>query len=94
MRKEAVNYQRHILQWKDSGKSKARYCAENTISYHAFNYHLKRMPVESKAKAFVQLQVANPVVSGGVEFHFGNGNRFVFGQGCSAKYIHEVLFGC
>ena len=93
MRKEAVNYQRHILQWKDSGKSKAKYCAENAISYHAFNYHLKRQPEEAKRKGFVQVNVASPV-QGNVEFHFGNGNRFVFTQGCTAKYIHEVLFGC
>ena len=94
MKKGTIDYQKHLLQWKGSGKSGLKYCKENKISYDAFNYHRKRMPVESKAKAFVQLQVANPVVSGGVEFHFGNGNRFVFGQGCSAKYIHEILFGC
>ena len=95
MEKEKVNYKAHVLQWKESGKSKASYCKENRISYHGLNYHVKKDKVKPnpKSKGFVQVQVEE-IVLGGVEFYFGEGNRFVFKQGCSAKFIHEVLFGC
>jgi len=36
-------WENHLIAWEQSGLSKAEYCRQKNISYHAFNYWKKRL---------------------------------------------------
>ncbi|MFV8328468.1 IS66 family insertion sequence element accessory protein TnpA [Flavobacterium sp. ZS1P14] len=36
-----------VEQWRESGSSKSKFCREQHISFHQFNYWLKKMELRS-----------------------------------------------
>ncbi len=92
MNTEKIDYAWHYAQWSISGLTKAGYCKSNEISYQTFMYHAGRIQKSSSKKDFVQIDVPEQIhVSAGIEYHFANGNYFVFPGGSSVQLIKTLI---
>ena len=58
-------WEHHLRSWKKSGLSKAAYCRQKEISYHAFNYWKKRIekPKPPSPITLVKLEGTEKVTS-------------------------------
>ena len=93
MRTETKKYHQHIPLCAQSGMNKAEYCRRNNLSYKSFLYQQSRI-IKSKVKGeFVELNLEQSKALDTLEFHYSDGNHFIFPKGSSAKFIREVLFG-
>lgn len=84
----------HVTQWKESGLSMAAYCKEHGLNYQTFMYHASRMKKKEAglpdSNTFIRIDVPEKT-SSGIEYHFANGNYFVFPAGCSAQLIKSLI---
>ncbi len=90
MIKDKIDYPNHVNQWKEIGGSMAAYCKEKGISYQTFMYHASRMKKKESPDAFIRIDVPEKNTSG-IEYHFANGNYFIFPSGCSAQMIKALI---
>jgi hypothetical protein len=94
MIKDKVDYPMHVNAWKEIGGSMAGFCKEKEVSYQTFMYHASRMKKKEIAlkepSSFIRIDVPEKL-SGSVEFHFRNGNYFVFPVSCSAQLIKSLI---
>ena len=83
-----------VSQWKETGLSMAAYCKEKGFNYQTFMYHASRMKKKEAEsddpKTFIRIDVPEKI-SSGIEYHFSNGNYFVFPAGCSAQLIKSLI---
>lgn len=94
MNKDSTNYQEHLEQWAASGLSKAGYCKAENISYQTFMYHSGRMhKKQQKGNGFVQINTPDQITSG-IEYHYKNGNYFIFPVHCSVQMIKSLISEC
>ena len=94
MLKDKVDYPDHVNQWKEVGGTMAGYCKEKEISYQTFMYHASRMKkkesLSQNKNAFTRIEVPEKI-TGGIEYHFRNGNYFIFPAGCSVQMIKSLI---
>lgn len=93
-----------IAEFNVSGRtSKLAYCKELGISYHTFNYHLKRSltkPVSSSAKGFTRLKISKantgytPSKSVTTARLFSDGQLLLEVQGEFSAHFLRELAGC
>ncbi|USF88401.1 IS66 family insertion sequence element accessory protein TnpA [Candidatus Endoriftia persephone] len=66
----SLYWQQHVAAWQDSGLTQRAYCAQRWLSYPSFGYWARKLRrtdkpmVQPRAKGFVPVTLAAPVVSG------------------------------
>jgi len=83
----------HIEQWSSSGLSKAAYCKNTGISYHTFNYHVKRKQKGNPDSGFSLLETKSSV-PGRIELHLPNGCYFSLPADCSLMVLEKLVRIC
>ena len=94
MIKDKINFPLHVSQWKETGQTMSAYCKEQGLNYQTFMYHASRIKKKEagsdEPKTFIRIDVPEKT-SSGIEYHFSNGNYFVFPAGCSAQLIKSLI---
>ena len=83
-----------VEQWKQSGKNKTEFCAEQKINYQTFiGWTTPKKSHHKKSSSFIPLSVAMGEEKQNIfaEFYFKNGNRICFHQSVSAEYFQSLL---
>ena len=84
----------HVNAWKETSGTMADYCRANEISYQTFMYHASRMKKKKELSqnnaAFIRIDVPEKI-TGGIEYHFRNGNYFIFPAGSSVQMIKALI---
>jgi hypothetical protein len=92
MLKDKTDYPLHVKQWKETGGSMAAYCKANDISYHTFIYHANRLKKREVASPeFIRFEMPEGKTVTNIEYHFANGNYFVFPTACSVQVIKTLI---
>lgn len=85
-----------IESYKTSGISGAAFCKEQNLSYHTFNYWLKkyRQKNENTTNGFVPLKVKEKetVCSGRCEILLPDGKRIIFHEKTDASFLRALLY--
>jgi hypothetical protein len=85
-----------IEQWRTSGLTQKAFCEQQSIRYYVFYYWYKRYKMRQSGEgdsvgSFVQLQVAKPSSSGGVEINYPGGIRIFFHEPVSSSYLKALI---
>ncbi len=75
-------WQEHVNTYKNSGLSKARYCRENSLTYHLFIYWASKFSAETgmdnevsspSTSKLVPVLLNEPEAASGLQLHLPNG---------------------
>jgi hypothetical protein len=72
-------WERHLIQWRESGSSQAEYCRNNKLKEHTFSYHKckhtnKNAPKNNAQTGFIKVQMpANKIEPETLTLRFNNG---------------------
>ncbi len=88
---------KHFLTWKKSGLSKSRYCQENALGYHGFNYWLKKFasqrPSEQSENKFLILHPESPKghPEKFLEIYYPSGIKLVLPASTDLSFLKNLL---
>ena len=82
-----------IEQWRQSGKSKATFCKESSVSYHSFNDWIRRRDrkKEKSKPSFVPLKIKNPESAIFTQLILKNGTTVNIYQQVEASYLAALI---
>ena len=90
-------WNQHIQSYEQCGHSKARYCRDNSLSYHQFIYWAARLSdqstIEKKAPAskLIPILVKEPDSPSGLQVHLPNGVLISGISGHSVEIIGRLI---
>lgn len=88
---------KHIQNWKRSGLSKSKFCQENSLSYHGFNYWLRKFnsdnPTTISENNFLILHPEEGKDNSGkfLEIHFPSGVKMVLPANVDISFLKNLL---
>jgi hypothetical protein len=88
---------KHFLTWKKSGLSKSKYCQENSLSYHGFNYWVKKFssekPIDSSENKFLILHPESAKDNSGkfLEIHYPSGIKLILPASIDLSFLKNLL---
>lgn len=85
--------QEFIEQWKQSGKNKAAFCKERSLSYYSFNDWVRQRNRKSERSksAFIPLKVKNPESSIFTQLILKNGITVNIYHQVEASYLAALI---
>ncbi|MBX2972343.1 MAG: hypothetical protein KF797_04515 [Flavobacteriales bacterium] len=78
----------HVAAWKDSGKSRASYCAEHGLNVHTMAYWCDKARRQARSGGFAPVELAG---GSGVEVCYPNGVRLVLPEGTSTAQVSAYI---
>lgn len=85
-----------IEEWKTSGISARKFCDDRSLSYHTFNYWLKKYrnkDEKTQKKGFVPLKIKDKESNGSkCEIIFPDGKRIIFHEKTEASFLRALLY--
>jgi len=98
--KEKTNWAHHLLQWRESGKSKREYCTEHSLNTHTFDYHVYKhkyvesVQSESAAKnqfTRIELTSEQQTLPEKIELHFADGRKVFLPMSTPHKTVRLIF---
>tara|TARA_R110001592_G_C13141906_1_gene747390 strand:- start:2010 stop:2336 length:327 start_codon:yes stop_codon:yes gene_type:complete len=89
-------WEKHLIQWRETGSSQAEYCRKNNLKEHTFSYQkCKRInKIEPKANAstgFIQLQLpSNKIEPATLTLRFNNGTLLSGITECNLTLVKQL----
>jgi hypothetical protein len=82
--------------WKTSGISAKKFCNDRSLSYHTFNYWLKKYrhkDEKTKRKGFVPLKIKKNESDGcRCEIIFPDGKRIIFHERTEVSFLRALVY--
>lgn len=86
-----------IREWQQSGQSKTKFCTNQELNIHTFNYWLNKMQSTEKpdsANGFIALKVKEPlqkIEETALQILYPNGSKISFPFGTPISYVKDLL---
>lgn len=87
------NWPEHIAQWRASRLTRAEYCRQHDLKFHAFIYQLKRQYTLTKPLTLIPVKVHAAPVSGELVLHGPKGWSLAMAGGVSPVWLAQLLAG-
>lgn len=87
------DWSEHIAQWRASRLTRAEYCRQHDLKFHAFIYQLKRQHTLTKPLTLIPVKVHATPASGELVLHGPKGWSLAMASGVSPVWLAQLLAG-
>ncbi|MFN8698284.1 MAG: IS66 family insertion sequence element accessory protein TnpA [Flavobacteriales bacterium] len=84
------NWPALILEWQESGQTRAAFCKDRGISYQSFLWNLKRMSRPEEGE-FRQIMVHDMAAGERIDYHFSDGRCVSFPVSAPRELIRFII---